>query len=81
MDAEETVYLEMEASVDRGEMIITVINYDGFPVDYLVSSDEPAAFKLWVLGDGSEFLPIQFKVDKGKVVEGVAFSLKYKRNF
>lgn len=81
MDADETVYLEMEASVDRGEMIIRVINYDGFPVDYLVSPEEPAAFELWVLGDGSEFLPIQFNVDKGQVVEGATFFLKYKRNF
>ncbi len=81
MDEEETVYLEMQASLSRGEMIITVINYDGFPVDYQVTTGTPADFELWVLGDGSGLLPIQFNVDQGKVVEGVEFSLSYQRNY
>jgi hypothetical protein len=81
MNTDETVYLEMETTVEKGEMIITVINFDGIPVDYFVSPDEPASFALWVLSGGSEFLPIEFNVDNGKVVEGVTFSLSYKRDF
>ncbi len=81
MAEDETVYLEMEAKINQGDLIISVINYDGYPVDYQVTPDSPAKFELWVLGDGSGYLPIQFNVGEGNVVEGVAFSIKYNRNF
>ncbi len=81
MAEDETVYLEMEVEIDRGELIITVINYDGYPVDYKVTPDTPVQFELWVLGDGSGYLPIQFNAGQGNLVEGVAFSLKYTRYF
>ena len=81
MDEDETVYLEMETKISRGDLIITVINYDGYPVDYQVTPDTPVKFELWVLGDGSGYLPIQFNVGQTNIVEGVEFSLQYKRLF
>ena len=73
----DSAYLEMEVSAEKGELTVVIINYDNEPVEYLVKPEKPARIALWVRGDHTGTLPIQFNTVENNIVEGVPVFFEY----